>query len=289
LPQENHPDPRRRAVVLSAGAAAVALALGWPAGHARAAEGQALRVAIEGEYPPFSSTGPGGKLEGFDIDIARALCAEMEASCKLVKQRWDRMIPDLVAGRYEMVVSSMSITASRRRQIDFTDPYYQTPAKFVARAAKKGKGDDDAAAAVLLPASLEALKGKRVAVQKATVHDQYLTARLGGSAQVARYDTLGKAAADLEKGKVDLLFGDAMALHSGLLATAKGKRYAFVGPDLRDRRFFGEGIGIAVRKGNVDLRQRLNAALAKIRADGTYQAIAGRYFTFGMAEAPPPP
>lgn len=266
--------PRRWIVLRSLGALLATTVTG-ACSIAAAEEPAVLRVAIEGEYPPFSSTAAGGKLKGFDVEIAQALCAAMAASCQLVKQQWDRMIPDLVAGRYEMVVSSMSITPRRRQQIDFTQAYYQMPAKFVAR-----KGGDD------LAGSLEALKGKRVGVQKATVHDQFLTASVGGSAVLTRYDTLGKAAGDLQAGRIDYLFGDAMALHESLLKTPKGKAYEFVGPDLRDRRFFGEGIGIAVRKGNVDLRNRLNLALAAIRADGTYEAIASRYFTFDVVAVP---
>ena len=234
------------------------------------AEGRALRVAVEGEYPPFSSTTAGGKLTGFDVDIAHALCAELKASCRLVKQQWDRMIPDLVAGRYEMIVSSMSITASRREKIDFTDPYYQTPAKFVAK-----RGAD-------IDTSLAELKGKRVGVQKATTHDRFLTDRFGGMVEVARYDTLRSATADLGAGRIDYLFGDALALHAGLLKASKGQGYTFVGPDLRDPGYFGQGIGIAVQKGNDALRQDLNRALAAIRADGTYAAIAQRYFPFPM-------
>lgn len=253
-------------------AIAGALAFGCPAAMAEEA---VLRVAIEGEYPPFSSTGANGKLTGFDVEIAQALCSEMAATCQLVKQQWDQMIPGLMAGRYEMVVSSMSITARRKQQIDFTQAYYQTPAKFVAR--KKGAA---------FAGSLEALKGKRVGVQKATTHDQFLTAKLGGSASLTRYDTMAKAASDLDAGRIDYLFGDAMALDEGLLKTSKGKGYAFVGPDLRDRRFFGEGIGIAVQKGDHGLRDRLNRALAAMRADGSYDAISARYFTFGMAAVP---
>lgn len=258
--------PRRRIVLRTLGAL-LATTVAGTCHVAAADESAVLRVAIEGEYPPFSSTAAGGKLKGFDVEIAQALCAAMAASCQLVKQQWDRMIPDLVAGRYEMVVSSMSITPRRRQQIDFTQAYYQMPAKFVAR-----KGRDD------LAGSLEALKGKRVGVQKATVHDQFLTANVGGSAVLTRYDTLGKAAGDLQAGRIDYLFGDAMALHENLLKTPKGKAYEFVGPDLRDRRFFGEGIGIAVRKGDDALREPLNAAIKGIRASGTYQEISNRYF-----------
>lgn len=235
-----------------------------------AAGGEPLRVAIEGEYPPFSATGKNGELVGFDVEIAKALCAAIGASCRLVKQRWDRMIPDLVAGRYEMIVSSMSISQARLRQVDFTDPYYQTPAKFVAREGQR------------LSASLAELRGKRVGVQKATNHDSYLTENHGDAVEVVRFGTLGEAAAALAAGEIDFLFADAMALSSGLLKSKRGRGFAFVGPDLRDPRYFGRGVAVAVRKGEDELRARLNEGLARLHADGTHDAIRRKYFDFDL-------
>ena len=103
-----------------------------PDAPALSASSETLRIAVEGEYPPFNQTDKKGKLSGFDIDIANALCKSIQASCKFVKQRWDRMIPDLVDGKYDLVVSSLSITPERLQKIDFTLPYYNTPAKLVA-------------------------------------------------------------------------------------------------------------------------------------------------------------
>jgi lysine-arginine-ornithine-binding protein len=258
---------RRKALALLTGA--LLLATSAP-GLARS---QTLRVAVEGEYPPFNTVTAGGTFSGFDVEIAHALCAAMQASCKLVKQQWDRMIPDLVAGRYEMIVSSMSITVPRLQQIDFSDPYYQTPAKFVA---KKGAA---------LDRSLEDLRGKRVGVQKATNHEQYLASSHPWVA-LTRYETIGKATAALRAGKIDYLFGDAMALDKGFLKTLDGKGFAFVGPDMRDPRYFGRGFAVAVQKGNAELRGRLNQALATIKANGRYDAIQKKYFVFDMAPTP---
>lgn len=232
------------------------------------AEAQALRIAVEGEYPPFNQTDKKGKLSGFDVDIAKALCQAMQAKCEFVKQPWAGIIPNLVDGKYDLVVSSMSITAERRQKIDFTNPYYHTPAKFVGRKDAQ------------LSASLEALKGRTIAVQKATAHEQQLRRQLGSSAEIVRYDTLPKAEADLAAGKVDLVFGDALALSQGFLKTEKGKPFAFVGPSM----VFGSGIGIGVRKGQPDLVASLNRALAQIKADGTYGKIAGEYFTFTLSD-----
>jgi arginine/ornithine transport system substrate-binding protein len=225
-----------------------------------------LRIAVEGDYPPFNQVDKKGRLSGFDVDIANALCKAIDASCTLVVQRWDRMIPDLVDGKYDLVVSSLSITAERRQRIDFTNPYYQTPAKFV------GKKDES------LTATLDALKGRKVGVQKATTHEHYLARRLGGSVEIVRYDTLPKAQSDLAAGKIDLVFADALALSQGFMKTDKGKAFAFLGPDLR----FGSGIGIGVRKGQPELVTRLNRALDQLRADGSYDGIASKYFEFSL-------
>lgn len=231
-----------------------------------------LQIAIEGEYPPFNTTDKKGRLVGFDVDIANALCKSINASCVLVKQRWDRMIPDLVAGKYDLVVSSMSITAERRQKIDFTDAYYQSPAKFVAK-----KGFD----LVISPAGL---KGQRIGVQRATIHEQFLNNLFGSSAELVRFDTLPKAEAALAAGKVDLVFADAIGLSQGFLEASAGKNYAFVGPDFRDPHYFGQGIGIGVRKGQGDLVAKLNAAIAGIHADGTYRQIEQKYFPFKIGE-----
>jgi arginine/ornithine transport system substrate-binding protein len=258
----------RRRGVLTALVAAVAM-LGAGAASARA---EALLVAIEGEYPPFNVTDKKGRLAGFDVDIANALCKAIDASCKLVKQQWDRMIPDLAAGKYDLVVSSLSITSTRRKQIDFTRPYYQTPAKFVAK-----KGAD-------IQVTLDGLNGRRLGVQRATTHERYLSSLYGDSVVLVRYDTLPKAQADMVAGNVDLVFGDAMALAEGFLKTKKGKDFEFVGPDFRDSRWLGQGIGIGVRKGRADLVGQLNEALEAIKADGTYARIGRSYFDFALGD-----
>src|SRR5262249_51776239 len=154
------------------------------------------------------------------------------------------------------------ITAERLTKIDFTKPYYQTPAKFVARSDDK------------LAATLDALKGHTIGVQKATTHERFLEQELGSSVKLVRYDTLPSAQADLTSGKVELVFGDALALSQGFLNTDKGKDYAFTGPNM----IFGSGIGVGVRKGQPQLVASLNEAIDAIRADGTYDQIAARYF-----------
>lgn len=253
----------RRALL---GMFAAAIALAAPAGRPAHADGPVLKIAVEGEYPPFNQVDKKGKLSGFDVDIANAVCQQLAASCKFVQQPWAGMIDGLVAGNYDLVVSSLSITNARRQRIDFSEAYYTTPAKFV------GKKD------LVLTADLDALKGRKVAVQKATTHERYLASRLGSGVELVRYDTLPAATADLVKGKVDVVFADALALSQGFLKGDKGKGYAFVGPDL----VLGNGIGIGVRKGQADLVTQLNRALDAIRADGSYDKIGSKYFPFDV-------
>jgi lysine-arginine-ornithine-binding protein len=263
--------PRRAALGLVS-ALMLAGATQAQAAKTSSAAAQPLQIAVEGEYPPFNDTDKKGRLVGFDVDVAKALCKALNASCVLVKQRWDRMIPDLVAGKYDLVVSSMSITNERRQKIDFTNPYYQTPAKFVA---KKGTS---------LTISPAGLKGQRIGVQRATNHEQYLNSLYGGKVELVRFDTLPKAEAALAAGKVDLVFADAMGLSQGFLRSKAGSGYEFIGPDIRDAAYFGQGIGIGVRKGQDGLVSQLNTALANIYADGTYRQIEQRYFSFQIGQ-----
>jgi arginine/ornithine transport system substrate-binding protein len=254
----------RRALLPLVAVGSLLLSAAAPPAVAAAPEG--LRIGVEGAYPPFNQADKKGRLSGFDIDIANALCKVLQTSCSFVRQRWDRMIPDLVDGKYDLVVSSMSITAERQQRIDFTSPYYVTPANFVA---KKGTS---------LAASLDALKGQRIGVQKATTHERYLARTLSKSVAIVRYDTLPKAQADMVAGNIDLVFADAIALSEGFLKKDKGKGFVFVGPDLH----IGSGIGIGVRKGQPELLASLNRALAAIRSDGTYDQISGKYFDFPL-------
>ena len=250
---------------LIAAAFAAALALG---GQAFAQD--KLRIGVEGAYPPFSETTPSGELKGFDIDIAHALCEEMGVECQLVQQDWDGIIPALNARKYDAVIASMSITPERKKSVDFTNRYYWTPAKFVR---KKGSG---------IEITPEGLEGKTVGVQRATTHDNYITSEYGDTVDIKRYATQDEAYLDMTSGRLDLLLADSTALKQGFLDTEQGQDYEFVGPDLRDPEYFGEGAGIAVRKGDDELRLRLNEAIDAIREDGTYDAIAEKYFDFDV-------
>ena len=229
-----------------------------------------VRIAVEGAYPPFSSVNADGTLVGFDIDFANALCEQMQVRCTLVQQDWDGMIPALLARKYDAIVASMSITQERKLKVDFTHKYYQTPARF---ARRKGSG---------IEISKAGLAGRSVGVQRATTHDNFVSAQFGDAAFIKRYASQDEAYLDAAAGRLDLLLADSVALQDGFLATPAGQAWEFTGPGYTDAAYFGEGIGIAVRKGEQALLHKLNAAIEAIRSNGTYKRINDRYFAFDV-------
>jgi lysine-arginine-ornithine-binding protein len=245
-------------------AAAVALSAG-----SALAEMQKVRVGTEGAYPPFNYIDDNGELKGFDVDIANALCEAAKFDCEFVVQDWDGIIPGLIAEKYDAIIASMSITAERKEVVDFTDKYYNTPAKFV-RAKDSG---------IEVPDDLE---GKTVGVQSATIHENFLRDNFGDVVEIQTYGSQEDANLDMVAGRVDLLLADSVALDEGFLQTEDGAGFEFVGPDYNDPQWFGEGAGIAVRKGEDDLREKLNAAIAQILEDGTYKEINDKYFPYDV-------
>ena len=238
-------------------------------GGVQAKEWKKVRIGVEGAYPPFSSVTPDGKLIGFDIDIAWALCKAMKAECKLVKQDWDGIIPALLAKKYDAILASMSITEERMKKVDFSDKYYSTPAKFIA---KKGANWKDTEAG---------LTGKTVGVQRATIHQDYMVKKLPG-VKLKLYGTQDEVYLDLASGRIDAAMADSVAMDDGFLKTDKGKGFAFFGRDHYDKAIHGDGAGIATRKKDDDLRLQFNAAIKSIRDSGEYNRIAKKYFDFDV-------
>jgi arginine/ornithine transport system substrate-binding protein len=246
------------------------------AASAQAADYSKLRVAMEGGYPPFSEAGPDGKLKGFDIDIANALCAELKAQCTQVPMDFDGMIPSLNARKVDMIIASMSITEERKRAVAFSDRYYITPSQVVA---KKGLN---------LTVTPEGMKGKKIAVQRSTIHDRFVTDYFKQS-QIVRYTKQDDVFLDLAAGRADIGQVDRAAVSHGFLRQPHGKNFELVGPTFTDPKYFGEGAGVAVRKSDTELRDKLNAAIKTIRANGTYKKIADKYFDFDIYGSDPVP
>ncbi|PSJ46310.1 nickel transporter [Zobellella endophytica] len=252
--------------LLVAGAMMAALATG--AVHAQ--DWKTVRFGIEGAYPPFSWTDESGQLQGFDVDMANALCEQMQVKCELVAQDWDGIIPALLARKYDAIIAAMSITEERKRTVDFTGKYALVPNKFAAR-----KGAE-------LELSKEGLVGKRVGVQIATTHDKYLTDNFGQDVSLVRYGTADEAYLDLKSGRIDYVFLDATAIEEGLLNKDGGDQFEFVGPSVTDEQWFGEGFGIAVRKQDQKLKEMLNEAILELRENGKYQEVNSKYFEYDV-------
>lgn len=241
---------------------------GFVGQQASAKEWKEIRIATEGTYKPFSYV-QDGKLTGFDVDIANALCDKMHAKCTIVSQEWDGMIPGLMSGKYDAIVASMNITPERLKQIDFSDKYYATPARFVTTkdSTLKGTTPDD-------------LKGLIVGVQGSTSQATYLEDKYKG-VNIKMYKTVDDATMDLANGRVDAVFSDA-AILSDWLKTKDGSGSKFIGDDVRDEKYFGVGKGVGIRKSDTDLRDQFNVAIKAIIADGTFDKINKKYFDFSI-------
>lgn len=228
-----------------------------------------VRVGVEGNYPPFSSMGPDGRLSGFDIDIALAVCRRMAAECTLVQQEWDGMMPALAAKKFDMIVASMTISDERRKAADFSDPYYDVPSRWVARA---GAFKDT------VPASL---KGRKIIVLRNSPRAKYVAEHHPG-ADVLLVNKETDVYMELIAGRGDIGLGSSVVSAEAFLKKPEGKGYAQVGPLLR-LDAGGGGVGIAFRKGEWALRDRVNAALKAIKADDSYKKLADRYFDFDVS------
>ncbi|RTF06501.1 arginine ABC transporter substrate-binding protein [Serratia marcescens] len=225
-----------------------------------ASAAETIRFATEASYPPFEFIDAGNKIQGFDVDLANALCKEMQAECTFTNQAFDSLIPSLKFKRFDAVMAGMDITPEREKQVLFTKPYYDNSALFIAQ---KGKIADVAA-----------LKGKKVGVQNGTTHQKYLTDKHPEITTVP-YDSYQNAILDLKNGRVDAVFGDTAVVNEWL---KQNDALAAVGAKVTDKDYFGTGLGIAVRPDNQALLAKLNAALDAIKADGTYKAINDKWF-----------
>ncbi len=241
-------------------AMAAALVLATPALAA-----DKLRIGTEGAYPPFNQIDASGNVVGFDVEIAKALCVKMQAECEIVTSDWDGIIPALNAKKFDFIAASMSITDERKQAVDFTDPYYTNKLQFIAPKGAEFKTDE------------ASLKGKVIGAQRATIAGTWLEDNLGDVVEVKLYDTQENAYLDLAAGRVDGVLADKLVNWEWLKSDA-GKDFEFKGEPVYD----DDKIGIAVRKGDDALREKLNAALKAIVEDGTYKQINDKYFPFSI-------
>jgi polar amino acid transport system substrate-binding protein len=225
-----------------------------------------IRFLTEIDYPPFNFAGPEGNPQGFNVDLSRAMCEELKLQCTIQMRRFETLITALNANQGDAAIASIGATIETRTKVDFTDPYYRTPARFVARR--------DSPIEEVVPERLEA---KKVAVVAGTAHEAFLK-NLFTEVELRSYPSADVARLALRRGDVDLLFGDAISLAFWLNGTDSENCCAFRGGPYIDSRYFGEGVGIAVRKGNDLMRLALNWALFKVWEQGRFTDLWLRYF-----------
>lgn len=228
-----------------------------------------VRICVEGAYPPFSEVNTSGEVVGFDIDIANALCTEMGHSCENVQTEWDGIIPALLEKKCDAIIASMSITDERKKQIDFSEKYYNSPNIFAAKEGVDWTDDN------------EGLKGKSVGVQRGTTHQEYLEAKFP-DVELKLYGTQDEAYLDLQAGRIDAIMADSIAINDGFLGTDSGAGYAQFGDTHLDVAIHGVGAGIGVRQEDTELRDGFSAAIQTIRENGTYKSINDKYFSFDL-------
>ncbi|MGH6727802.1 MAG: transporter substrate-binding domain-containing protein [Pseudolabrys sp.] len=225
-----------------------------------------IRFLTETDYPPFNYTGPDGAPAGFNVDLARLICEEIKVQCTVQMRRFDTLIASLNTNQGDAIIASLAETPEMRKQVDFSDPYYRTPARFVSR---RDFNSDD-----VRP---QALEGRKIAVVAGTAHEAYLKT-VFTEAELHTYPNAEAARDALKKGEVDLLFGDGISLAFWLNGTDSGGCCEFRGGPYTESRFFGEGVGIAVKRGNDLLRQAFNWALFRLWEKGRFTDLWLRYF-----------
>jgi arginine/ornithine transport system substrate-binding protein len=234
------------------------------------AQGKDLKVAIDPTYEPFTYKTADGKPTGFDVDIANAICEEIKRKCVFVEQPWDGMIPGLLSKKYDVIISSMSITEERLQQIDFSDKYYNTPSRVVLKKEVKYEG----------PASI---KGKKIGVLKASTQEKYALGELKpAGVEIVSYDAQDQVYLDIKSGRLDGTVADILEVGGGFLSKPGGEAYQLKGPELFIPKYFGGGAGVAMRKGQDDLKKQVSAAIKALRANGKYKTINDKYFKFDV-------
>ena len=229
----------------------------------------AVRVAVEGAYPPFNFIDQNNELQGFEVDLLKALCDVMKTECVLVQHEWDGIIKGLINREYDAIMSSLEITEKRQKRIAFSDPYYRIPAVFI--------GSKDVTPGAVSPA---AMAGKKIGTTDRSDHEAYLKEFYKDS-EIVLYSKPDEANLDLLVGRLDAVFGDELLL-SKFLESREGECCHILGDAPAEPAYRRELYGIAMRKDDEALRDRFNHAIAQVKADGTYDRIRTKYFPFDI-------
>ncbi len=257
--------------------ATIVLAAGAFAASAQAAE--TLRVGMECTYAPFNYRTADGELTGYDVDVAKGVTSILGADVEFVCQKWDGMIPALLANKFDLIVASMSITEKRRKKIDFSGPYRISVGRLVGRKNGnfklfKSDGSVDAGG----------FKGVKVGLERASTYENWFTAKVP-NAEILRYDNNEAMYLDLQNGRTDVIMTNPMKAYLKFLSKDDGAGYEFVSPAIDEVEYFGVGVGIGLRKGNDALLVRINSALKQLTDDGSLEKYALKIFPFAIHPA----
>ncbi|MGY3066559.1 lysine/arginine/ornithine transport system substrate-binding protein [Pantoea agglomerans] len=237
--------------------------------HAALAQ-QTLRFGVDPTFPPFEFKAADGSLQGFDVDLGNAICAQAKVKCQWVQMGFDSSIPALQAKKFDAILSAMSMTDKRRQQVAFSDMLYNTPSALLAPAAST------------LTTDVASLRGKTIGVAQGTIQETYAKTKWEPEGvKVISYPNQMEVYPDLVAGRLDGSLANAVSAEQGFLTSAEGKPYAIKGT-LVDKVIFGDGVGIALRKGDEANLKMINAALAEMHKNGTYDQLTRKYFKFSV-------
>jgi octopine/nopaline transport system substrate-binding protein len=267
--------------------AVLASALAVTGASAQGKKWESVRIATEGAYAPWNFTGPNGKLDGFEVELANDLCARMKVKCEVVAQDWDGIIPALQAKKYDVIMAGMSITDERKKVIEFSNSYANSPngylvAKNSPLAKMPGTGSafnlskQPAEAEKAIEATKPLLKGKTIGVQGSTIHSAFAEKYLKGTAEIREYKTTEAHDLDLAAGRIDAVLADATAI-IGTLEKPEFKDFALVGPSITGG-MLGAGVGAGLRKEDTDLKAMFDEAIAAAIKDGTVKKLSEKWF-----------
>jgi polar amino acid transport system substrate-binding protein len=259
---------KKALALLTAAFAVVAL------GAQNPASAETLRVGMECTYAPFNFKNADGELDGYDVDVAKGVAGIIGADLEFVCQQWDGMIPALLANKFDLVVASMSITDTRLEKMDFSQPYRISVGRLVGKKNAGFNLFDDAGKPI--PANFAGLK---VGLERASTYASWFEAVLP-EAEVALYDENEALYLDLVNGRTDMIMTNPMKAYLRFLSKEDGAGFEFVSPQVDERKYFGIGVGIGLRKGNDELKGRLNGALKTLTEDGSLETYALKYFPF---------
>lgn len=259
--------------LVKTGIAAFALSI---VGMTQPASAESLRVGMECTYAPFNFRNASGELDGYDVDVAKGVAAIIGADLEYVCQKWDGMIPALLANKFDLVIASMSITNKRLEKMDFSAPYRVSVGRLVGRKDLGVELFDSSDKPVA-----DNFDGLRVGLERASTYASWFEAKLPG-ANVIFYDSSESLYLDLQNGRTDMIMTNPMKAYLKFLSKEDGAGFEFVSPPIDEVEYFGIGVGIGLRKGNDELLARLDKAVEQLSTDGSLEKYAHKYFPFAI-------